>query len=133
MTAVICAPVNAGRAKSASSIIGRDPRHCETTNATSSAAPPASIPRITPLDQPTMQKKENAALRLAVRTGNIDRARQAADRLFGLRLDAETQVSLAGQMRQLGMHEGAEAVLARARRQAGNRTSALISLPFLLY
>src|SRR5207302_9750848 len=66
--------------------------------------------------------------RLAVRTGNVERARQAADRLFGLRLDAETQVTLAGQMRQLGMHNHAEAVLNRARRQAGNRTSALVSL-----
>src|SRR5262249_34313662 len=57
-----------------------------------------------------------------------DRAREAADRLFGLRLDAETQTQLAAQMRQLGMHEMAEAVLARAGRQAGNRTPAQINL-----
>src|SRR5204863_909411 len=43
-------------------------------------------------------------------------------------LDSETQVQLAAEMRQLGMHEHAEAVLARAKRQAGNRIGALTSL-----
>ena len=61
-------------------------------------------------------------------TGNIDRARQAAERLFGLRLDTETQISLAGQMHQLGLHELAEAVLGRARRRAGNKATALVGL-----
>jgi tetratricopeptide (TPR) repeat protein len=75
-----------------------------------------------------MQQRETAALRLSVRTGDVDRARLAAERLFGLRLDSETQVQLAAEMRQLGMHEHAEAVLARARRQAGNRVGALVSL-----
>lgn len=40
------------------------------------------------------------ALGLAVRAGDVERAREAAERLFGLRLDAETQVQLAAQMRQ---------------------------------
>ncbi len=88
----------------------------------------AILETITPLDHTTMQQRETAALRLAVRTGNVERARQAADRLFGLRLDAETQVQLAGQMHQLGMHDAAEKVLGRAQRQAGQRTAALISL-----
>jgi tetratricopeptide (TPR) repeat protein len=88
----------------------------------------AVLDSLTPLDHTTMQRREMAALRLAVRTGNVERARQAADRLFGLRLDAETQVKLAAQMHQLGMHEHAETVLGRAQRQAGNRTAALISL-----
>ena len=43
----------------------------------------------------TMQRREMLALRLAVLTGNVDRARKAAERLFGLRLDTETQVQLA--------------------------------------
>ncbi len=83
---------------------------------------------ITPLDQTTMQRRELLALRVAVRSGGIERARQAAERLFGLRLDAELQVELAAQMRQLGMHDLAEAVVSRARRQAGNRTAALVAL-----
>ncbi|HVX15288.1 MAG TPA: DUF1583 domain-containing protein [Pirellulales bacterium] len=83
---------------------------------------------ITPLDQATMQRRELLALRVAVRSGGIERARQAAERLFGLRLDAEMQVELASQMRQLGMQDLAEAVMARAQRQAGNRSSALVAL-----
>lgn len=83
---------------------------------------------VTPLDQTTMQRRELLALRVAVRSGDLQRARQAAERLFGLRLDAELQLELAAQMRQLGMHDLAEAVVSRARRQAGNRTAALVAL-----
>jgi tetratricopeptide (TPR) repeat protein len=88
----------------------------------------AILDSVEPLDNATMQKRETSALRLAVQSGNVERARLAAERLFGLRLDAETQVQLAAQMHQLGQHELAEAVLARARRRAGNRVAALISL-----
>ncbi|HZV06513.1 MAG TPA: tetratricopeptide repeat protein, partial [Gemmataceae bacterium] len=88
----------------------------------------AVLDSITPLDHTTMQQREIAALRLAERTGNVERARQAAERLFGLRLDAETQVQLAAQMHHLGMHDAAEKVLQRAQRQAGHRTAALVKL-----
>ena len=79
-------------------------------------------------DQQAMQRREITALRMAVNSGNIDRARQAAGRLFGLRLDSNLQIQLAQQMHQLGMHEQAEAVLGRAGRQAGNKTDVLASL-----
>jgi tetratricopeptide (TPR) repeat protein len=75
-----------------------------------------------------MQRREVLAIRLAVVTGDVARARKAAERLFGLRLDADTQVQLASQMHQLGMHELAEAVLGRARRRAGGNLGALVSL-----
>ena len=88
----------------------------------------ALLDTIVPLDQTIMQRREEAALRLAERTGNVARAREAAERLFGLRLDAEKQVELAGKMHRLGMHEMAETVLGRAGRQAGSRGQALISL-----
>ncbi|MBC8116215.1 MAG: tetratricopeptide repeat protein, partial [Candidatus Saccharimonas sp.] len=86
------------------------------------------IDALTPSDQAELQKREVMALRLAVNSGDIDRARAAADRLFGLRLDSTLQMALAKQMHQLGMHEQAEAVLARAGRQAGNKTDVLSSL-----
>lgn len=86
------------------------------------------IDSVAAVDQQTLQKREIAALRLSVNTGNIERARQAAERLFGLRLDASLQIQLARQMHQLGMHEQAEAVLARAGRQAGNKTHVLVTL-----
>jgi tetratricopeptide (TPR) repeat protein len=83
---------------------------------------------VQPFDNTTMRRREEIALRLSVQTGNLERAQQAAERLFGLRLDTETQVSLAGQMSQLGLHELAEAVLGRARRRAGNKATALLGL-----
>src|SRR5262249_35035882 len=46
----------------------------------------------------------------------------------GLRLDTDTQLRLSEQMHQLGMHELAEAVLARARRRVGNKAAALEGL-----
>src|SRR5205823_7438394 len=75
-----------------------------------------------------MQKREDAAMRLAERTGNIDRARESANRLFGMRLDADKQLDLAAKMHRLGMHELAETVLNRAQRQAGNKTNTLVRL-----
>ena len=86
------------------------------------------IDSLAPTDQRTMQNREITALRMAVNSGNVDRARTAAERLFGLRLDSNVQIQLAQQMRQLGMHEQAEAVLARAGRQAGNKTEVLLTL-----
>ena len=81
-----------------------------------------------PLDQKAMKRREVLAIRLAVVTGDVARARKAAERLFGLRLEADTQVQLASQMHQLGMHELAEAVLGRARRRAGGNLTAMVSL-----
>lgn len=83
---------------------------------------------LSPSDQQMMQKREISALRLSVNSGNIERARTAAERLFGLRLDSNLQIQLARQMHQLAMHEQAEAVLARAGRQAGNKTDVLMNL-----
>ena len=83
---------------------------------------------VQPLDNMTLRRREELALRLAVSSGDVERARHAAERLFGLRLDTDTQVRLAGQMHQLGLHELAEAVLGRARRRAGNKATALVGL-----
>jgi predicted Zn-dependent protease len=88
----------------------------------------AAADAVQPLDNATMKRREELALRVAVLSGNLDRARQAAERLFGLRLDTDTQVRLASQMHQLGLHELAEAVLGRARRRAGNKAAALVAL-----
>ena len=83
----------------------------------------ATTESVQPLDNTRMKRREEIALRLAVLSGDLERARQAAERLFGLRLDTDTQVRLAGQMHQLGLHELAEAVLGRAppRRESSRR------------
>lgn len=88
----------------------------------------ALIDAVDPLDTQTMQQRELIALRLAVSLGNVDRARLASERLFGLRLDTNMQIQLAGRMHQLGMHDLAETVLVRARRRSGNRLDALVAL-----
>ncbi len=88
----------------------------------------AVIDGIEALDNTVLQRRELASLRLSVATGNLERARLACDRLFGLRLDTATQTMLAGQMHQLGMHEQAESVLMRARHRAGQQVSTLVAL-----
>ena len=88
----------------------------------------ALVDAVQPLDNMTMKRREEIALRVAVNSGNVERARHAAERLFGLRLDTDSQIWLSGQMHQLGLHELAEAVLGRARRRAGNKAEALVSL-----
>ncbi|MEX1042272.1 MAG: DUF1583 domain-containing protein [Pirellulaceae bacterium] len=82
-------------------------------------------------DQKILQRRELIAIGLAERLGDIDRARAAAERLFGLRLDSQTQLSLVERMRRLGMHSMADAVLARTERSAGNDPPALASLMML--
>jgi tetratricopeptide (TPR) repeat protein len=88
----------------------------------------ATADSIEPLDQGSLLRREQMALRLAAETGNIDRARKASERLFGLRLDSETLIALAAQMHQLGMHELGEAVLTRVRRRAGQQSMSLFAL-----
>ena len=88
----------------------------------------AVIEAVQPLDNTRMKRREELALRLSVANGDLERARQAAERLFGLRLDTDTQVRLSGEMHQLGLHELAEAVLGRARRRAGNKATELTGM-----
>jgi tetratricopeptide (TPR) repeat protein len=86
------------------------------------------VEAIVPRDQKLVQQRELIALELAERLGDIDRARQAAERLFGLRLDNNTQLALVDRMRRLGMHEMAEAITSRVERRSGNSLPAMASL-----
>ena len=82
-------------------------------------------------DQKLLQRRELMALTLAERLGDHERARTAAERLFGLRLDSQTQLSLVAGMRRLGMTAMADAVIARTERQSTNQPPALASLMML--
>ncbi len=82
-------------------------------------------------DQKLLQRRELMALTLAERLGDHERARTAAERLFGLRLDSATQLSLVDGMRRLGMTAMADAVIARTERQSSNQPSSLASLMML--
>ncbi len=87
--------------------------------------------KILPRDQKVLQAVELRVLQLAERLGDTERARTAAERLFGLRLDSQTQLGLVDRMRRLGLGAMADAVLARAERTATNQTSSLASLMML--
>lgn len=82
-------------------------------------------------DQKLLQRRELMALTLAERLGDHERARTAAERLFGLRLDSATQLSLVAGMRRLGMAAMADAVIARTERQSSNQPASLASLMML--
>ncbi len=88
----------------------------------------ATLDAVEPLNQSMLQQREIMALQLAVTTRNSERARQAGERLFGLRLTTEIELQLADFMHQAGLHDLAESLLERARRSAGNRASSLLSL-----
>ncbi len=83
---------------------------------------------VQPLDNLSLKRREDLALGAAISAGNVERAQHAAERLFGLRLDTDAQIKIAGQMHQLGLHELADAVLGRARRRAGGQAAALVNL-----
>lgn len=86
-----------------------------------------------PLDSKMLVRKEMAALNLAARVSDEERAAQAAERLFGMRMDTTTQLALSDQLRQLGMKDKAAAVLQRLRggRRQDDRTSLQIAKSFL--
>ncbi|TWT72849.1 DUF1583 domain-containing protein [Allorhodopirellula solitaria] len=89
------------------------------------------IESIEPRDQQVLQRKEIAVLQLAERIGDIDRARTAAERLFGLRLSSQMQLSLVKRMRRLGLSEMADAVISRIERTSSNQASSMASLMML--
>jgi tetratricopeptide (TPR) repeat protein len=88
----------------------------------------ALLNTIDTVDQNMLQQRELLALQLAAKTGNVGRAKQAAERLFGLRLDSKTQITLATHLKNFGMREMADALLSRTRHSAGNDMSTLAAL-----
>ena len=86
----------------------------------------------TPADPAAVTRRERLALRAAAQAGDVERARTAGRRLFGVRLADDAQLELARTMQQLGEHELAEAVLARLRRGTG-RSPATLAETMALY
>jgi predicted Zn-dependent protease len=86
------------------------------------------LDKVNARDQRTMLQREMLALNVAERAGDIDRAQKAAERLFGLRLNAQQQSELLVSLQRLGRPDLADAILARVERTAGNQVSSLGSL-----
>ncbi|MEM6472900.1 MAG: tetratricopeptide repeat protein, partial [Planctomycetota bacterium] len=87
-----------------------------------------ALDSINPLDQRTLRVRELAAMNLASQLGDLERAKLAAQRLFGMRLDSQTELALSDQLTRLGMREMASALLQRSRRRGGQSVSSLLSL-----
>ena len=81
-----------------------------------------TLDSFSPLDSNMLIRKEMAAMNLAAEIGDIERAKVAAERLFGMRLDVPTQLALADQLRRLGLADRADAMLERSR--TGRRVDA---------
>ncbi|MCA9135481.1 MAG: tetratricopeptide repeat protein, partial [Planctomycetales bacterium] len=74
-----------------------------------------TLDSFSPLDSGMLIRKEMAAMNLAAEIGDTARAKVAAERLFGMRLDVQMQLALADQLKRLGLNEQATAMLQRTR------------------
>ncbi|MCC6509847.1 MAG: tetratricopeptide repeat protein, partial [Pirellulaceae bacterium] len=88
----------------------------------------AVIEQLAVYDQSAMAVREFAAARLAAKLGDQERARRAARRLFGVRLDTDTQIELAKLLRAVDMPELAADLVRRMRGRSGSSTQQLQSL-----
>ncbi|MEQ9407879.1 MAG: tetratricopeptide repeat protein [Fuerstiella sp.] len=88
----------------------------------------ALLDTVKAVDHDMIRERDLLTLELATKLGNTVRARQAAGRLFGLRLDSKTSLSLAATMKNLGMSDMADAIQQRIRHEAGNDLPQLFSL-----
>lgn len=79
-------------------------------------------------DQQTILRREMLIMQLAERIGDLDRARESAQKVFGLRMDSATQQSLVAQMRRLGLNDMADAILARFEKSAGRQVDSQVTL-----
>jgi tetratricopeptide (TPR) repeat protein len=91
------------------------------------------VDSITVVDQGLLRQRELMALQVAERLGDTERARQAAERLFGMRLDAQTQLQLIDPMRRLGLRDLADAILARAQRSTATNQPETMATLMSLY
>ena len=87
-----------------------------------------ALDAINPLDQATLRTREMAAMNLASQLGELERAKLAARRLFGMRLDQGTEFALSDQLSRLGMNDMSRAVLQRSRRRGGQSVSNLLQI-----
>lgn len=76
-------------------------------------------------DQDVLKEKETLALSIARTRGLTERARTAAERLFGVRMSPKESMALVSELNKLGMRDKAQAILARVRRKDDNNLETL--------
>ncbi|MCC9602923.1 DUF1583 domain-containing protein [Stieleria sp. JC731] len=93
----------------------------------------SAIESISIYDRQTMAIREFAAAKLSAAVGNAERAKLAARRLFGVRLNTEAQIELAKLMGGLGMKDLATDLVRRMRSRSGSSIDQLQSIMSFFY
>ena len=88
----------------------------------------ALVEKIKPMNQQMLVDRELTILQLVIALGDIERARQSAQRLFVLRLKPETEFKLCDLMYQLGLKEQADRMMERIQRRSGGKQDTLMLL-----
>ena len=88
----------------------------------------AVVEQLTPTNQRMLVDRELTILQLVLQLGDLERAKQSAQRLFALRHNSETSFKLADLMYQLGMRDLADRMMQRIRRRAGGKQDTLVQL-----
>ena len=88
----------------------------------------AMVERIKPVNQQMLVDRELTILQLVIALGDLDRARQSAQRLFVLRLKPEIEFKLCDLMYQLGLKEQADRMMERIQRRSGGKQDTLMLL-----
>ena len=88
----------------------------------------ALVEKIKPVNQQMLVDRELTILQLVIALGDIERARQSAQRLFVLRLKPEVEFKLCDLMYQLGLKEQADRMMERIQRRGGGKQDMLMQL-----
>src|SRR5690606_35170988 len=86
------------------------------------------VEQLKPTNQGMLVERELAILQLVLQLGDLDRARQSAQKLFAMRLPSDTEFKLADLMYQLGMTELGDRMMSRIGRRAGGQQDTLVQL-----
>ncbi|MEM9656922.1 MAG: tetratricopeptide repeat protein, partial [Planctomycetota bacterium] len=86
------------------------------------------VESLRPSNQRMLVDRELTILQLLLQLGDLDRAKQSAQKLFALRLRSETELKLAELMFQLGMKDLGDRMMGRIRRRAGGNQGTLVQL-----
>ena len=86
------------------------------------------VEQLRPTNQKMLVDRELTILQLVLELGDLERAKQSAQKLFALRLDSATELKLADLMYQLGMVDLGDRMMSRIRRRAGGKQDTLVEL-----
>ena len=86
------------------------------------------LSRIESSDGNLIKEIELRALDLAVKLKNTERAKEAAEKLFGVKLEPAEELALAKQLSELGLKEQSQALLVRAPQRHANDVGVLLQV-----